>query len=110
VVKSNGVLVAERGVRTDPPLGKAAPWPAAVRAAVRRLDQLWTVEMAIPREAFGAEAGASCWGANFTRYATAGAEASSWSGAARYFYDPRNLGALWVPAEPTPHSAPAGTP
>ena len=96
VVKANGVLRAERGVRSDPPLGKSEPWPVPARVAVGRQQQAWIVEMAIPRSAFGAAGAEAFWGVNFTRFATTGKESSSWSEAPRYFYDPRNLGTLFV--------------
>ncbi|MCK4602662.1 MAG: hypothetical protein KAU28_09360, partial [Phycisphaerae bacterium] len=96
VVKANGVLVTERGVNTDPPLGKARPWPAAARVAITSQENTWFVELAIPLEAFGKKARAAFWGVNFMRFATQGAEASSWSEASRYFYDPRNLGTMLI--------------
>ncbi len=99
VIKANGVLLTERGVHTDPPLGAARPWPVAALVAVKKTDKLWTVELAIPLHAFGDEAKARFWGVNFTRFATQGAEASSWAGAKRYFYDPRNLGTMFIPQE-----------
>jgi len=102
VVKANGALLTERGVRTDPPLGKVRPWPVAASVAVARLPGVWTLELAIPLEAFGDDAKATLWAVNFTRFATQGAEASSWSGAPRYFYDPRNLGTMLVPPESGP--------
>ena len=97
VVKPNGVLVAERGIRGDMPLGKSQPWPASASVAVRKAKDLWTVELAIPLSAFGKRGRERFWGVNFTRFATAGCESSSWSGAPRYFYDPRNLGTMFVP-------------
>jgi hypothetical protein len=96
VVKANGVLVAERGVGTSPPLGEARPWAVAAAVAVGRGAGAWFVELRIPLSAFGAEGQASVWGANFARFAVRGAEASSWSGARRYFYDPRNLGTMFL--------------
>ncbi|MDY6914547.1 MAG: DUF4091 domain-containing protein [Planctomycetota bacterium] len=95
-VKSNGVLLTERGVYTDPPLGKARPWPVAASVAVKRYQKLWTVELALPLESFSQAGRAKFWGVNFTRFATQGAEASSWSEAPRIFYDPKNLGTMFV--------------
>jgi hypothetical protein len=94
VVKSNGVLVAERGVKTDPPLGKTAPWAAGITVAVAKTKTDWIVELAVPLSAFGAQGRAALWGVNFARFATKGAESSSWSGAARCFYHPKNLGTM----------------
>jgi len=101
-VKPNGVLLTERGVHTDPPLGRAVPWPVAASVAVSRQKNLWIVELAIPLSAFGDEGRQKFWAVNFTRFATQGAEASSWAGAPRYFYDPRNLGTMFIvpPDEP----------
>ncbi len=82
-VKANGVLLAERGVHTAPPLGVATAWPVAASVAVGRQDQLWVVEMAIPLSALGPAAKEPLWGVNFTRFATQGSEASSWSEAGR---------------------------
>lgn len=99
VIKANGVLLAEKGVQTEPPLGNAQPWPVAAQVAVMPGDssrKFWTVELAIPLAAFGQDAKASLWGVNFTRFATQGSEASSWSAAPRYFYDPKNLGTMLI--------------
>ena len=100
VVKSNGVLLAEHGIRGDMPLGASRPWPAGASAAVRKQKDLWTVELAIPLSAFAARGQERFWGINFTRFATAGCESSSWSGAPRYFYDPRNMGTMFVGQAP----------
>ncbi len=94
VVKANGVLLAERGVGCQPPLGTVQPWSAAASVAVSRQKDVWIVELAIPRSAFGSAGKESFWGINFTRFATQQSEASSWSGAPRYFYDPASLGTL----------------
>jgi len=97
VVKPNGVLLAERGVRSRPPLGKSAPWPVEIQVAVARHADLWVVEMAIPLSSIPEAEVKRFWGINFTRFATQGCEASSWSEAPRYFYDPRNLGTMFLP-------------
>jgi hypothetical protein len=100
-VKANGVLLTERGVHTDPPLGVATAWPVAASVAVTKQDKLWVVELAIPLSAFGPAGKETFWGVNFTRFATQGSEASSWSEAGRYFYDPKNLGTMYmVPEKP----------
>ena len=96
VVKANGVVVAERGVGTTPPLGKTARWASGIKAAVGKDGQAWLVELSIPLSAFGPEAEAAAWGVNIARFAPQGAESSSWAGAARYFYHPKNLGTLYV--------------
>jgi hypothetical protein len=97
VVKPNGVMLAERGVRSNPRLGKSTPWPVEAQLAVKRHDGLWVVEMTIPLSSMPGGATESFWGVNFTRFATQGCEASSWSEAPRYFYDPRNLGTMFLP-------------
>ncbi len=95
-VKPNGVLLTERGVQTSPPLGRAGPWSVSATVAVARQADVWIVELAIPLEAFGAAGKERFWGVNFTRFATQGSEASSWSQAPRYFYDPRNLATMFL--------------
>ena len=102
VVKPNGILLAERGVRTHPPLGGWAPWKVMPKLAVGRQADAWIVEMAIPLTAFAAAGKESFWGVNFTRYAVQGCEASSWSGAPRYFYDPKNLGTMYLDRDKRP--------
>ena len=97
VVKPNGVLLAERGVRTDPPLGRSAPWPVEAQIAVKKHSDLWVVEMAIPLSSMPGGETSNFWGVNFTRCATQGCEASSWAEAPRYFYDPKNLGTMFLP-------------
>ena len=94
VIKANGIAVAERGVGCTPPLGPVSPWPARAKVAVGKGKDIWTAEVAIPLSAFGSEAEESFWAVNFARFATQGSEASSWSGAARHFYDTRELGAM----------------
>jgi len=93
-IKPTGAMITERGVRTDPPLGQTAPWPVRARVAVSRQKDFWAVELAIPLSAFGPAGQKPFWGVNFARFATQGAEASSWAEAARYFYDPRSLGTM----------------
>jgi len=95
-VKPNGIMVTERGIRTDPPLGQVIPWAPGARAAVGIHQDHWVAELSIPITAFGTEHPTTRWGINFTRFATQGAEASSWTGAGRYFYNPRGLGTLLV--------------
>jgi len=110
LIKCNGAVITERGIRADPPVGRARPWPAAVKAAIGRYKDHWTVELAIPLSAFQQRSAGGYWRVNFTRFATADAEASSWSGAVRYFYDPGSLGTMILlppAAGPRPASAPA---
>ncbi len=117
VVKSNGVLVSERGVASRPPLGAARPWSAGARVAVRRYEGVWTAELAVPLAAFGPGGAEAEWGVNFARFAPARpaagpvaaleAEASNWAGAARYYYHPQELGTMYLaPPEGATRPAP----
>ncbi len=99
VVKPNGVVVSDRGIRCQPPLGRVEPWLSQATVASGRQDGVWTVEMAIPLASFGDRGKERFWRANFTRFASQGAEASSWSGAARHFYDPGSLGTMYLEAD-----------
>ena len=94
VVKANGVVVAQKGAQTQPPLGQAGPWPATLSAAAGVYRDYWVAEIMVPLAAFGPDGAKGVWGVNFARFATQGAEASSWAGAARYFYNPRELGTM----------------
>jgi hypothetical protein len=94
VIKPNGAFVAQRGVRCDPPLGRHEPWPADIRLAVGKTAKAWRVELEIPLAALGPGAKKPLWGVNFMRFATQGGESSSWAGAQRHYYDPRNLGTM----------------
>ncbi len=94
VVKCNGVILAERGIGAEP--ARVKPWPVRVRSAVAKDKKLWVVELAIPLKAFGPDGTEPLWGINFTRFATAESEASSWAGAVRYFYSPENLGTMYL--------------
>lgn len=96
VIKPNGVLIAERGVASAPSLGAVRHWPASANVAIGSQDGAWTVEVRIPLSSFGPEGESAFWRANFMRFSPQGEESSSWSGAPRYFYDPRNLGTIFV--------------
>jgi len=98
IIKSNGVTIAERGLPSDPPVGESGPWPVTVKAAVGKGKDLWTAEVAIPLSALPDGAADGFWRVNFARFATAGAEASSWTGATRTVYDPQSLGTMFVPS------------
>jgi hypothetical protein len=100
VVKPNGVLIAERGVGSTPPLGRTEPFASGAEVSVGRQSDVWVVEMRIPRSAFGAAGKEEFWGVNFARFATQGQEASNWSGATRYYYHPETLGTMFVVQKP----------
>ncbi len=96
LIKPNGVMIQEMGIGTDPPLGKTRPCALGAKLAIGRDKDVWIVELKIPRSGFGVDGKEEFWGVNFMRFATQGMEASSWSGAERYFYRPRNLGTMFV--------------
>ncbi len=96
VIKPGGAVVSERGIRTEMPMGTWQPWASGIQAAVGRGEGEWLVELAIPRSSLGPLGKERVWGVNFTRFAAQGGEASSWAPAARYFYDPRNLGTMFL--------------
>jgi hypothetical protein len=100
LVKPNGVLIQERGVGSQPPLGPVTSLATGAEVAVQRGPRAWVVEMRVPREVFGPGRNQPFWGINFARFATQGGEASNWAGAARYYYDPRSLGTLFIPPPP----------
>ena len=95
LVKPSGIVVAERGVGAL--TGKAGPWASGARVAVRRSDDDWVVEMAIPLASFGPARPERFWGVNFARFAAVGQESSNWAQAARYLYHPKNLGTMYLP-------------
>ncbi|MCD6377863.1 MAG: hypothetical protein J7L99_03305 [Planctomycetes bacterium] len=94
IVKSNGIVVAERGIGAFP--GSVRPWSVRIKSAVKKYNGLWIVELAIPLKSFGAKAKSSLWGINFTRFSTIDKEASSWTGCKGYFYDLSELGTLFI--------------
>jgi hypothetical protein len=106
VVKPSGIVVAERGIGTDLPIGRSVPWACGAKVAVSRAEGEWIVEMALPLSAFGADRSQRFWGVNFARFAPHGQESSNWAQASRYLYHPRNLGTMYVPLPP-PETAPA---
>lgn len=94
VVKANGITIAERGTAAEIPSGRARCWPAGLRSAVGVYADHWVAELSIPLSAFGPDADRKVWRVNFARFATQGAEASGWSAAAGYFYNPDELGTM----------------
>jgi hypothetical protein len=96
VIKPNGVLVCQRGLAGKPAIGAATPWAVSATVAIGSQDAVWTVEAAIPLASLGPDGQSAFWRVNFMRYSPQGDECSSWSGAPRYFYDPRNLGTMFV--------------
>jgi len=96
VIKPNGVLIAQRGIASTPSLGAVKQWAASANVAIGAANGAWTVEVRIPLSSFGTDGGSAFWRANFMRFSPQGQESSSWSGAPRYFYDPRNLGTIFV--------------
>ena len=102
LVKANGVSIQELGISCQPRLGASQPVPLNAKIATGRTEDAWIVEIAIPRAGFGDEGKKRFWGVNFTRFATPSNEASSWTGAERYFYDPKSLGTMFVPPAQKP--------
>ena len=76
---------------------EACGWSVNAKIAVKRHSDFWVVEMAIPLASLPGGRTERYWGVNFTRFATQGCEASSWAEAPRYFYDPRNMGTMFMP-------------
>ena len=79
IIKPNGVMMTTRGIATQEPLGKVQPWAAGATLAIRKQDAAWFVELAVPLRFAGPSARSPLWGVNFCRFATAGAESSSWA-------------------------------
>lgn len=97
-LKPSGLLLATRGCRTEPPMGRAEFWPTGARAAVAIERDAWIVELALPLEAFGpAGRRAQLWGANVTRLDARRGEYSTWSGTQGNVYSPATLGNLILP-------------
>lgn len=96
VLKPNGVQISERGVRGLGAGDRHSPWASGASVAVGRPRGAWTVEVAIPLSALGDKASSAFWRANFMRFSPQGDESSSWAGTIRCFYDPRNLGTMFV--------------
>jgi hypothetical protein len=96
VIKPNGIHLTERGIGALPEPGAGRNWAAGAVLAVGKQDKLWIVEMSIPLKSFGGGGEARTWGANFARVARIGGEASSWSGAVRHFYNPAELGTMYL--------------
>jgi len=98
IVKPSGAMVAEIGLRHDPPCGSSRPWPAEIDVATDVSAGRWTAEVRIPLTAFGSVPTQSAfWGFNITRFDLAAQEYSNWSGAAPNPFDPLSLGNLYLP-------------
>jgi len=99
VVKSSGNPKFERGISMSPPIGEVRPWPGAQpECTVRKTDDGWTAELAIPIASFGEDATHNrIWGINVARLEPVRGEYSDWARAPRYCYDPRTLGNLIWP-------------
>ena len=94
-IKPNGVLVARRGCRTDPPMGRSEIWQSEATVAVRAEREAWLIELALPLAALEPDARKHrVWGFNVTRLDARRGEYSSWSGARGNCYSPKSLGNL----------------
>jgi len=106
LVKPNGLVLARRGIEAEWPLGKVESWPAKIVSSAGRTDTAWTVELAIPLDAFGPEGRSRIWGINFARFSTRSFESSSWASGMRQLYDVKNLGMLALPRVPAVQESP----
>jgi len=94
VLSRGGGMWAEQGISAPQPIGRRRPWGLDVEYATRRDGTGWTVEVRIPLSSLSSSTSppGRVWGVNFSRFAAGSAEYSSWSGAARYCYNPWSLG------------------
>ncbi|MCH8806482.1 MAG: DUF4091 domain-containing protein [Planctomycetes bacterium] len=94
-IKPNGLLIARKGARTDPPVGRSTEWDAGAVTAIRTEREAWTVEVSLPLAALPPAARQNrIWGFNITRLDARRGEYSSWSGARGHCYSSRSLGNL----------------
>lgn len=97
-VKPSGVLSAQRGYRTDPPICPVEPWNPGATAATLIEPAIWVTEIAIPLSSLGASrSSGGIWGVNITRLDARRGEYSSWSAARRHAWNPQTLGNLILP-------------
>ncbi len=100
LVKANGALVSHRGIPCDPPTGSVVPWFSGAQAQVRHKSDRWTVEVAVPWDAFPPEArNWAIWAVNFARFEPRLSEYSNWAGAKRHVYSPLSMGNLIWPQQ-----------
>lgn len=91
-------MLAERGVRTDPPLCETSYFAADIQHAVRVRSDAWTAEISIPLEAFDPQyRSGTTWAINITRFDAATQEYSTWSGVTGNAYDPLSMGNMTLP-------------
>lgn len=87
-----------RGVDTFPPIGGYRTWPVDARYEVKVKRGEWTMELAIPREAFAESDYANAvWAINFARFDLADEAYSTWSGATGFAYNPHAAGNMTMP-------------
>ncbi len=94
VIKPNGVVLTERGIASNPPLGQVRVWPGSASIAIGRQGPCWIIELCVPLSAFGEASRERFWGINFARFSQQGLEPSNWAGAQRFYYSPDNLGTM----------------
>lgn len=82
-----------RGVDVFPPIGEYRMWTVDARYEVKVKRDQWTMEMAVPRDAFNdSDYANAVWAINFARF-DLGAEAySTWSQATGFAYNPHAAG------------------
>ncbi len=94
-IKPSGLLIARRGPRTEPQMGRSVAWPTSTRVAVSFEEAAWVIEMAIPlRDLDPAARNNTIWGMNVTRLDARRGEYSTWSAARGDVYTPNSLGNL----------------
>jgi len=92
VVKANGAVLAEKGIRCLDRVAPVSSWASGITAAVD--DGLrpgcWTVEIRIPLASLGKRG--DVIGANFARFDARRGEYSSWTACRSHIYSPITLG------------------
>ena len=94
-VKPSGLVVASRGCRTDPPIGRIQPWRPQAELRIETTREAWTLELRLPLSSLGPRVlDNTVWGFNVTRLDASRGEYSSWSAARRHCYSPQSMGNL----------------
>jgi len=89
-------LVNAGGVMRDE-IGQDVSWNVDWQAAVRRFDDRWTVEIAIPFDALGIPADVpDVWRLNFTREERPHGELSTWQPCEDSFHEPQHFGRVRI--------------
>jgi len=87
-----------RGVDVFPPIGGYRMWTVDARYDVKVKRDQWTMEMAVPREAFNdSDYANAVWAINFARFDLAAEAYSTWSQATGFAYNPHWAGNMTMP-------------